>query len=54
MKKSERHLDHVIPLSRGGAHSEDNIRVTHARCNLKKGTKLVEELDLESFRLIEE
>lgn len=50
VKKSERHLDHVIPLSRGGAHSEDNIRVTHARCNLKKGTKLVEELDWEAFR----
>jgi 5-methylcytosine-specific restriction endonuclease McrA len=50
VKKSERHLDHVIPLSRGGAHSEDNIRVTHARCNLKKGVKLVEELDLETFR----
>lgn len=44
------HYDHVVPLSRGGAHSEDNVRVTHARCNIKKGTKLVEELDLESFR----
>lgn len=50
VKKSERHLDHVIPLSRGGPHSENNIRVTHARCNLKKGTKLIEELDMEVFR----
>lgn len=50
VKKTERHLDHVVPLSRGGPHSEDNIRVTHARCNLMKGTKLVEELDLEAFR----
>jgi 5-methylcytosine-specific restriction endonuclease McrA len=48
--KNDVHYDHVIPLSRGGTHSEDNIRVTHARCNLKKGVKLVEELDLETFR----
>lgn len=49
--KSDVHYDHVIPLSRGGTHSEDNIRVTHARCNQLKGTKLVEELDLDVFRL---
>ena len=49
VKKAERHLDHVIPLSRGGSHSEDNLRVTHAKCNLLKGTKLVEELDLRRF-----
>lgn len=48
--KNEVHYDHVIPLSRGGPHSENNIRVTHARCNLKKGTKLVEELDWEAMR----
>lgn len=31
-------FDHVIPLARGGEHSMDNIRVAHARCNIKKGT----------------
>lgn len=50
VKKSERHLDHVIPLSRGGAHSEENLRVTHGRCNLIKGAKLVEELDMSRFK----
>ena len=43
------HYDHVVPLSQGGAHSEDNLRVTHARCNLIKGKKLVEELDMSLF-----
>lgn len=38
------HFDHVIPLSRGGAHSIDNIRPAHAGCNLRKGTKLMAEL----------
>lgn len=50
VKKSERHLDHVIPLSRGGTHSEDNLRLTHARCNLIKGSKLVEEIDPAKFQ----
>lgn len=39
------HLDHVVPLSRGGSHTEDNIRVTHATCNLKKNRKLPEEME---------
>jgi hypothetical protein len=35
------HFDHVIPLSRGGEHSEDNIAVSHAKCNLRKYTSVV-------------
>lgn len=35
------HLDHVIPLAAGGEHSAANIRVTHARCNLSKGARLL-------------
>ena len=49
VKKSERHLDHVVPLRRGGKHSEDNLRVTHARCNLIKGSRLVEDIDPSRF-----
>lgn len=48
--KKDVHYDHVIPLSRGGAHSEENLRVTHGRCNLIKGAKLVEELDMSRFK----
>lgn len=38
--KSRLHFDHVIPLSKGGPHTEANIKVSHARCNLKKGAKI--------------
>lgn len=38
------HMDHVVPLSRGGAHSMENIRPSHAACNLRKSDKLVSEL----------
>lgn len=34
------HLDHVIPLARGGAHSYANTQVTHPVCNLRKGVRL--------------
>lgn len=38
------HMDHVVPLSRGGAHSADNLRPTHAGCNLRKNDRLLSEL----------
>ncbi len=38
------HFDHVIPLSRGGAHSNDNIHIAHSQCNIRKNTKLMSEL----------
>lgn len=37
---SDLHMDHVIPLARGGAHHEDNIRPAHALCNLRKSDKI--------------
>ena len=30
-------LDHVVPLSAGGAHSRANTQCSHLRCNLSKG-----------------
>jgi hypothetical protein len=33
-------MDHVIPLSKGGPHIEENIRPAHAVCNLRKGARL--------------
>ena len=35
-----RHFDHVIPLARGGQHQEENIRVAHVTCNLRKGGRM--------------
>jgi len=41
---SEASVDHVIPISRGGQHSWDNVRLTHIRCNMRKGSRLDSEL----------
>lgn len=35
-------LDHVIPLSRGGAHTLENCAMTHWECNNKKNANLVD------------
>jgi 5-methylcytosine-specific restriction endonuclease McrA len=35
------HFDHVIPLSKGGPHAAENIRPSHALCNLRKGARLI-------------
>jgi len=37
------HLDHVIPLSRGGTNTDDNVQLLCAPCNLSKGSKTMEE-----------
>ncbi len=33
-------IDHVIPLSKGGKHSWENVRLAHRICNTKKGSKV--------------
>lgn len=34
------HMEHVIPLARGGRHHRNNIRPAHALCNLRKGVSI--------------
>lgn len=34
-------IDHVIPLSRGGNHSWENVRLCCGMCNAEKGTRLL-------------
>lgn len=38
-----RHIDHVIPLSRGGADAVANLCVACPTCNLRKGARMPEE-----------
>ncbi|MBK1969831.1 MULTISPECIES: HNH endonuclease [Brevundimonas] len=33
------HVDHIIPLSRGGLHHQDNLQVMRADFNLRKSNK---------------
>src|SRR5690348_6923173 len=35
------HLDHVVPLAKGGSHTYDNLKIAHPVCNLRKGAKLL-------------
>jgi 5-methylcytosine-specific restriction endonuclease McrA len=35
------HIDHVIPISRGGAHKIGNLVAACSSCNLRKGSKLL-------------
>lgn len=37
--ESERSIDHVAPLSRGGDHSYANTQLAHRRCNSSKGNR---------------
>lgn len=39
----EYHVDHWIPLSKGGANDADNLRIMHATCNQSKRDKLPHE-----------
>lgn len=43
------HVDHFIPLSRGGKHSVENLRASCAGCNLTKHNKLPSEWRPELF-----
>lgn len=33
------HADHILPLALGGAHSDENIQLLRAKCNLEKSAK---------------
>jgi hypothetical protein len=35
-------VDHVVPLSRGGQHTLDNVRTACLRCNSVKGSDLID------------
>jgi 5-methylcytosine-specific restriction endonuclease McrA len=41
-------MDHIVPFSRGGSHTADNVRVACGPCNSRKGKKLLSELALEA------
>ncbi len=35
------HFDHIIPLAKGGHHSQDNLQMAHPECNMSKGSKIL-------------
>lgn len=40
VRDADLHFDHVIPLSKGGEHSELNVAVAHGRCNVRKNASV--------------
>ena len=42
-KRNSFHVDHVMPLSKGGSNNVSNIQLLCPRCNLSKHNKLPEE-----------
>jgi 5-methylcytosine-specific restriction endonuclease McrA len=43
-------LDHVVPRSRGGPHSWDNVVAACRRCNSRKENRLIEDVGLRLAR----
>lgn len=41
-RRSKWEIDHVIPLSKGGAHAYANVQLAHHRCNRAKSAKMPE------------
>lgn len=33
------HMDHIVPLARGGTNTDDNIQLLTAKCNMQKSAK---------------
>ena len=46
LRSKDIHLDHVIPLSKGGAHSIHNVKWSCGPCNLRKNDKIYEEIEI--------
>jgi 5-methylcytosine-specific restriction endonuclease McrA len=44
-----RHIDHIIPLDKGGPHSQENLQLTCYRCNASKGAKMPDEVEPERW-----
>lgn len=39
-------MDHIIPLSKGGSHTMDNVACCCRECNMRKGAKIIGQLRL--------
>ena len=42
----KRHVDHVVPLAKGGLHTANNLAIACAACNLSKRAKMPDEVGL--------
>jgi 5-methylcytosine-specific restriction endonuclease McrA len=42
-------FDHIVPTSKGGTTTPDNLRLAHQRCNKKRGNQMVEPFQREAI-----
>ncbi|MDP8959247.1 MAG: HNH endonuclease [Actinomycetota bacterium] len=49
-RASAENLDHVVPRSRGGSHTWENVVACCRRCNTRKGNRLPQEVGLRLIR----
>ena len=47
------HLEHILPLQRGGLHKIGNLAAACKRCNLSKGSKTIMEWRILQIKLIQ-
>jgi len=40
INRDDLEFDHIVPIAKGGAHSNDNIAVSHRHCNRTKSAKV--------------
>ena len=45
-------IDHVIPVSKGGTHTWDNVKLAHRHCNTMKSNDLAKPEDNGQLKLI--
>lgn len=50
---SSSHIDHIVPLAKGGAHTWDNIRMICKSCNFAKNDRSEDEFILWAKRIAE-
>lgn len=43
------HVDHIVPIARGGEHSYANTAVSHPACNLRKGVQVIPDREPEAI-----
>lgn len=51
-RKGDLSLDHVIPRSKGGHHTIDNLVTSCAQCQWKKGSKYLSDTQMKLVELV--